>query len=138
MSNAAMLDKKTEEMLSKMGLKRSGAAKWPFLPFKDEVGALVAGKLLDSRDVTFIPKKGKNKGKKQETVYFTIEVSESNIKGVTKGARYTISPTGLLEWQLTEGLQKAGHSIPCDVAIRYLGKDDEDRHQTEVFYPKSK
>jgi hypothetical protein len=108
----------------------------PFLPYKEKVGDFVLGTVVSSKDVTFVPKKGKNKGKKQETTYFTFEVEETNIASVVVGQTYTISPSGLLLYQLTKGLPK-GLEMPFKVAIKYEGQDAEDRHQTRVAYPKA-
>lgn len=109
----------------------------PFLPFKDKVGSWFLGTITGQRDVKYTPKRGKNKGKVQETVYFTVVVSESNIEGVAAGDEYTISPTGLLLYQLTEGRPK-GLSWPCKVGVKYEGRDEEDRHQTTVAWPEAK
>jgi len=106
----------------------------PFLPFKSQVGDFVTGELLSEKDTTYVPKRGKNKGKKQETTYFIIVIKRTNISGVIVGDKYTISPTGLLLYQLTEGKPK-GLSYPCMVGIKYEGRDDEERHQTRVAWP---
>lgn len=109
----------------------------PFLELLAKVGNYVVGEIISSREATFVPKKGKNKGKRQETTYFDIRVTNTNIEGVLEDELRTISPSGLLLWQLTTGLP-AGVKIPCMVGIKYMGRDDEDRHQTEVRYPVKK
>jgi hypothetical protein len=107
----------------------------PFLEFKKEVGGWVIGLLGEGLDVTYTPKKGKNKNKKQETVYFPFDCEKSGMKSAEEGKQYTISPTGLLLYQFTKG-RPASVKLPARVAIKYLGRDDEDRHQTEVRWPK--
>jgi hypothetical protein len=92
------------------------------------------------REISFIPKKGKNKGKKQTSTLYALTVESSNMPGVEAGEDYVISVDGgLLGYQLTagEGLP-VGLKYPYNVAIRYAGKDDEGRHQTEVRFPDSK
>jgi len=105
----------------------------PFLPLFKKQGNWVLGSIVSSREATFVPKKGKNKGKKQETTYFDMKVDQTNIEGVKTDLMYTISPSGLLLWQLTTGVP-AGVKIPMSIGIKYMGLDDEDRHQTEVRY----
>lgn len=108
----------------------------PFLDFKKQEGGWVIGILGEGKAVTYVPKKGKNKGKKQDAVYFSFVVSKSGMKTAEEGKEYTISPTGLLLYQFQKG--KPTHvKLPCEnVGIRYLGRDSEDRHQTEVRWPK--
>ena len=132
MSNATA---EAEKAMSKAGLQRDGFDQYPFLDFKSKVGNYAVGRIVASRDLKVVIKKGKNKGKPQDTTYFTFEMKSSNIAGQSEGT-YTISPTGLLKYQLTEGAAKKSLTIPFDVGITYEGKDDEGRHKTSVFFPK--
>lgn len=120
---------------AKAGLVRDGGEQHPFLDWKGKIGNFFIGEITDSRDLTIVVKKGRNKGKKQETTYFIVEAMESNIEGVVKGDVYTISPAGLLKYQLTTGAEKKGLKVPYRVGIEYSGKDEEGRHKTTVFFP---
>jgi len=107
---------------------------YPFMELTDKVGNWFIGTVTKMREATFIPKKGKNKGKKQEAFYIDVEVEQTNISGLGAGDMATVSAPGLLEYQFTKGLP-VGLVVPFKVGIKYLGKDDEGRHQTEVRYP---
>lgn len=123
---------------TKAGLVKDGGDQYPFLDWKEKVGSFAVGEIIEARDLTVTIKKGRNKGKKQDTTYFTFVLSDSNIGGVVKGDTYTISPSGLLRYQLTTGAKKKGLSVPFAVGIGYEGKDAEDRHKTTVYFPKAK
>ena len=106
----------------------------PFLEFKKEVEGWVIGTISEGKAVTYVPKKGKNKGKKQTGMYYPFTVTKSGMKSAEEGKEYTISPSGLLGYQLEKG-RPAMLSFPCLIAIKYLGLDSEDRHQTDVRWP---
>ena len=107
---------------------------YPFVDLTDKAGNWLVGNVTKMREAKFTPKKGKNKGKAQEAFYIDIEVEQTNIAGLGAGDMGTVSAPGLLEYQFTKGLP-VGLSVPFKVGIKYLGKDDEGRHQTEVRFP---
>lgn len=117
------------------GLEKDSRERTPFLPLTDKVGNWVVGEVGPGRDVTYVPKKGKNKGKKVNTTYYPITIQSSNISDVSEGDRFTISPTGLLAFQLSKGMEERGLEFPIVLGIKYAGLDKEDRHNTEVRYP---
>jgi hypothetical protein len=145
MSNAT-LDKKAktvsafDKAAAAVGAVKDERNQVPFLDLRGKSGNWVTGLMTGESEITFIPKKGKNKGKKQTCTLYKLTVNETNIPGVEATDDVAISVDGgLLGYQLTEGegLPK-GLKYPYDVAIRYAGKDDEGRHQTEVRFPKAK
>jgi hypothetical protein len=126
-----------EEAAGEMGVLSSDSNRFPFLDLRGKSGNWVTGTMQGEREISFVPKKGKNKGKRQTSTLYQIETKETNIVGADAGETYVLSVDGgLLGWQLTEGKPK-GLEYPYAVAIRYSGKDDEGRHQTEVRFPKN-
>ena len=107
----------------------------PFLPLYEKAGNWVRGTMLNEKTITYTPKKGKGKGKKVSKLVFSIEVESSNMDGVEAGSAFTISPAGLLAYQFEK--KPAGLEYPYQVGIKYLGRDAEERHQTEVRFPKT-
>jgi hypothetical protein len=136
MTTATKKDNAFDAACEEEGLVATRGDMHPFLPFKDKVGSWVVGTVEPGFAVEYKPKKGKNKGKLVKTTYFHILVEKADMPGVSAGDKFTISPTGLLLYQLTEGKPEAVE-LPAKVAIRYIGRDDEDRHQTEVKFPKA-
>jgi hypothetical protein len=109
--------------------------KVPFLDLRGKSGNWVTGTMTGESEISFVPKKGKNKGKKQTCTLYKMTVSKTNIPNVEPGDEVCVSVDGgLLGYQLTEGRPK-GVGYPYSFAIRYSGKDDEGRHQTEVRFP---
>ena len=133
-----MLEKGFDEAASASGLASDSRERTPFLPLTDKVGNWVVGVVGLGRAVTYIPKKGKNKGKKVNTTYYPITIEQSGIEDVNEGDRFTISPTGLLAFQLSKGMEERNLKFPIVLGIKYNGQDDEDRHNTEVRYPGDK
>lgn len=121
----------------KMGVVKDGGIRLPFLDLRAKSGNWVTGTVIGEREITFKPKRGKNKGKLQTSTLYEILVETSNIPGVESGESYALSVDGgLLGWQF-ENRPKECTAYPFPVAIRYSGKDDEGRHQTEVRFPKA-
>jgi hypothetical protein len=127
-------DKATEDE----GLAADSRERLPFLPLTDKKGNWVTGEVGEGRAVSYVPKKGKNKGKKVNTTYYPITVLKSGIAGVGAGDKLTISPTGLLAFQLSKGMEERSLEFPIVLGIKYNGMDDEGRHNTEVRYPGDK
>ena len=125
-----------DQQCSEAGMEE-GRSFAPFLNFKAEIGGWVIGRLGAGKPVKYTPKKGKNKGKVQSATYFPFDCEKARMKTIEEGKQYTISPTGLLFYQFTTGRPKS-LDLPARVAIKYLGRDDEDRHQTEVRWPAQK
>lgn len=138
MANKLMDKTGFDEATEDQGLAADGRERTPFLPLTDKKGNWVVGEIAEGRAVTYIPKKGKNKGKKVNTTYFPITITKSGIDGVAVGEKYTISPTGLLLFQLSKGMDERGLEFPIVLGLKYNGRDSEDRHNTEVRYPEVK
>jgi hypothetical protein len=130
-----MLDKGFDNATKGAGLNEDSRERTPFLPLTDKVGNWVLGLVGAGRAVSYVPKKGANKGKKVSTTYYPITIEKSGIDGVEVGAKFTISPTGLLAFQLSKGMAERNLNFPIVLGIKYNGLDDEDRHNTEVRYP---
>jgi hypothetical protein len=140
MGNAATEKKQSDfdRAAEKAGTQKDDRNRVPFLDLRGKSGNWVTGTLTGEREINFVPKKGKNKGKKQTCTLFLITVDASNMPSVEPSEEYAISVDGgLLGYQLGEGKPSA-LKYPYAVAIRYAGKDDEGRHQTEVRFPESK
>lgn len=91
------------------------------------IGLLTGAKVIEC----FAMVKGKaSKTKKVKKEVFDFMVEDSD--GKTEAGAYTIDPPGLLRYQFGKKLEAAGGKYPVRLAIRYLGQDDEERHQTEV------
>ena len=127
-----------DKVAAEMGLEE-GNHNSPFIEFKgkENIGKFFFGEVQPGREVTYIPKKGKNKGKKQTSTYYPVVVEQTDMKAVEEGKAYTISATGLLNYQFTDGAKEKGHNLPSKVMVIYKGLDDEGRHQTEVRWPKA-
>lgn len=139
---SATLTKKSVSEFDKaaeaVGVTKDERNQVPFLDLRGKSGNWVTGLMTGDSEISFVPKKGKNKGKKQTCTLYKITVNETNIPNVASGDDVCISVDGgLLGYQLTEGKPK-GIEYPYDVAIRYSGKDDEGRHQTEVRFKAQK
>jgi hypothetical protein len=122
-----------------VGVVSRSDARHPFLELKGKVGAWVTGIVGGEHPITFTPKKGKNKGKKQEATVYDIEVTKASAdSGAVSGSTYALSVQGgLLGWLMTKGRPK-GLSYPFPIAIRYDGQDGEERHKWEVRFPSAK
>lgn len=120
----------------KMGVERGGGDRYPFLPLRDKVGNWFTGTVEGMREISWIPKKGKNKGKRQTAELWTVIVEASNMPGVDAGERHALSVSGgLLGYQL-ENRPASCKDFPFPIGVKYSGKDEEGRHQTEVRFPK--
>lgn len=107
-----------------------------FLDLYGKVGNWVVGQVLEFKTIKFTPKKGKQAGKPTEKGVYIMEVISSNIDGVEDGETVTLSPAGLLAWQLEDG-KPAGVILPFKIGIRFVGRDAQDRLQTKVEWPKA-
>ena len=137
-SNRVAPQSEFDKAAAAVGDVKDERTKVPFLDLRDKSGNWVTGLMTGESEIHFVPKKGKNKGKKQTSTLYKILVNQSNIPNTESGDERCISVDGgLLGYQLTEGKPK-GLDYPYDVAIRYSGKDEEGRHQTEVRFPKKK
>lgn len=136
MGNKTM-DKKDEFATAAEAEGLEGRTLHPFIELTGKVGNWITAEVMPGRDTKFTPKKGKNKGKVQDTTYFDARIIKTNMENLSEGDMVTISPSGLLKYQLSKGLP-SGVTLPAVIAIKYLGRDDEDRHQTEVRYPSSR
>lgn len=131
---AERTEKTYNEILEESGLEDKAGFP-PFLDLTAKAGNWVIGTIGTGTEITFTPKKGKSKGKKVSKTVYRMKIKATNIEGVGAGDEVTLSPSALLAWQLEDG-KPEGVIVPCEIAIRYRGRDSEERHQTSVAWPK--
>lgn len=128
------MENAVKDTLAELGLKDKSDLP-PFLEmFKEEhKGKFVAGIIEAPHAIKF-----KVRGQPVTKMVHGMTIKKTNVEGYKEGDRVTISPPGLLAFQLSDEERPAGVVFPVNVLIEYKGKDEEDRHQTKVYWPESK
>jgi hypothetical protein len=124
--------------MDKAGLEE-GRSFPPFLELASlKAGDYFIGTIHEGVAAEWVPKKGKNKGKKQKGFRFVVDIDETNKPDLPQPSITLSVQGGLLGYQLADEQRPKGVKLPCTIGFIYKGRDEEERHQTEIRWPKAK